>query len=456
MADLTWHVGDTRTVLATLEPASVDLVVTSPPFLALRSYLPADDPAKPFEMGSEPTPGAFLDALLDVVEACARVLAPHGSMCFELGDTYSGSGGAGGDYGPAGLREGQPAFDGSAARLRTPGGDDRGRPLAKSLCLIPELFRVALVYGHNPLTGRETPRWRARNVIRWVHPNPPVGALGDKWRPATSEMVVVCKASDRYFDQDATRGPHQSDPDEMGRTMGHFRATTGLTGGDARGNGHHVGGNPAGAPLLDWWKISPKGYAGSHYAVFPAALCIPPIRAMCPERVCRECGKPSRRITGQFTLDSYRATDRPQTMRAVALADAAGLTDEHILAVRAFGTSDAGKAQVTNNGFGHNTERVTRLATEAKEVLGGYFREFVMSTNVTREHTWTDCGHATWRPGVVLDPFAGSGTVLDAALGQGRSAIGIDLDRRNINLARDRLGMFPLSVVDHLTTAANP
>lgn len=64
---------------------------------------------------------------------------------------------------------------------------------------------------------------------------------------------------------------------------------------------------------------------------------------------------------------------------------------------------------------------------------------------------WTDCGHHLWRPGVVLDPFVGSGTVLDAALGQGRSAIGIDLDARNLDLARDRLGMFPLAVVDHLT-----
>ena len=110
-------VGDVRATLATLEPASVDLVLTSPPFLALRSYLPAGHADKPLEIGSEATPGAYIDTLLDVVEALTPVLAPHGSMVFELGDTYSGSGGAGGDYDADGLRSGQPKF---AERLDPP------------------------------------------------------------------------------------------------------------------------------------------------------------------------------------------------------------------------------------------------------------------------------------------------------------------------------------------------
>ena len=41
---------------------------------------------------------------------------------------------------------------------------------------------------------------------------------------------------------------------------------------------------------------------------------------------------------------------------------------------------------------------------------------------------------------VVLDPFAGSGTTLAVATGHGRDAIGIDLDVRNVDLARDRIG----------------
>lgn len=60
---------------------------------------------------------------------------------------------------------------------------------------------------------------------------------------------------------------------------------------------------------------------------------------------------------------------------------------------------------------------------------------------------WSDCGHGTWRSGVVFDPFAGTGTTLAVAHGLGRSAIGCDLDARNADLARQRVGMF-LEVVD--------
>lgn len=47
-----------------------------------------------------------------------------------------------------------------------------------------------------------------------------------------------------------------------------------------------------------------------------------------------------------------------------------------------------------------------------------------------------------WRPGIVLDPFVGSGTTMLVATGHGRDAIGVDLDGRNLHLARERLGMF--------------
>lgn len=46
-----FHVGDTRKVMASMPDASVDLILTSPPFLALRSYLPADHPDKDKEIG---------------------------------------------------------------------------------------------------------------------------------------------------------------------------------------------------------------------------------------------------------------------------------------------------------------------------------------------------------------------------------------------------------------------
>lgn len=111
-------IGDVRDRLADIPDNSVDFLCCSPPFLALRSYLPVDHPDKNKEIGSERTPADYLDVLLDLTGEFARVLAPHGSIAIELGDTYAGSGRAGGDYNSGGLRDGQEAFDGSASRDR--------------------------------------------------------------------------------------------------------------------------------------------------------------------------------------------------------------------------------------------------------------------------------------------------------------------------------------------------
>jgi hypothetical protein len=64
------------------------------------------------------------------------------------------------------------------------------------------------------------------------------------------------------------------------------------------------------------------------------------------------------------------------------------------------------------------------------------------ATRIAPTLGWSDCGHDHWRTGVVLDPFAGSGTTLEAAQAVGRHAIGLDLDHRNADLAQSRCGMF--------------
>lgn len=418
--------GDALSVLKTMPDASVDLVVTSPPFLALRSYLPADDPNKPLEMGSEPTPGQYIDALLDVTEELARVLAPHGSICVELGDTYSGSGGSGGDYDIAGLRDGQPRWSGSKGRqsgdrtnhlggrrnrpadvaagilapTKRPGPEGRdsihGWPLAKSLTLIPELYRFALAYGLNPLTGRTTPTWRVRNVVRWHRPNPPVGALGDKFRPSTSDMVIACKSTTRFFDLDAVRTVNN--PDRLAEKNFHAASDRGLSedkwAGAASTEGQQ---NPLGGPPLDTWVIPTSPYRGAHYAVFPAELIVKPIKAMCPAWVCTSCGEPQRKM---WKVTKARVPGDPSPKNS----------EQHRLG----GTFSGGEGDF-----------------EPSE------REFVGMS----ECDCVDTG-SKWRRGVVLDPFVGSGTTLVVASGHGHDSIGIDLDSRNLELARQRIGMF--------------
>ena len=117
-------IGDVFERMAELKDGSVDLVLTSPPFLALRSYLSADHPDKDKEIGTEATPAEFIDVMLRLTAEWRRLLAPYGTICVELGDTHSGSGGSGGDYAEDGLREGQPTF--KARHKDRPQDDDGG------------------------------------------------------------------------------------------------------------------------------------------------------------------------------------------------------------------------------------------------------------------------------------------------------------------------------------------
>lgn len=392
-------IGDALEVLRGMPDASVDLVLTSPPFLALRSYLSANHLDKSKEMGSEQTPGAYLDHLLDVVEELRRVLAPHGSLCIELGDTYSGSGGAGGDYTDTGLRAGQEKFNGSALQHRRSAQRNRkldGWPLAKSLTMIPESLRFALAYGRNPWTGRETSQWRIRNVVRWVRPNPPVGALADKWRPATTDILVACVGRKRYFDMEAVRKePAYGFVDQKRPSAHKLRDTPGRVPqmmNPATENGR-INSNAGGAPPFDWLLVPPEGYKGSHYATWPRDLLVPFIACMCPQKVCRVCGKPSERIVEKNLVPAPGGT----------------------------------------NG--------TRRDLKNPDGGGGFIGKPTMSS-ANRTLGWTNCGHDDYRAGMVLDPFAGSGTTLAVATGMGRDAIGIDLDERNLELARQRVGMF--------------
>jgi DNA modification methylase len=65
-----WRIleGDCRDVLASLEPGSVQTCVTSPPYFGLRDY------GTDGQIGLEPSPDEFVQALVGVFRAVRRVL----------------------------------------------------------------------------------------------------------------------------------------------------------------------------------------------------------------------------------------------------------------------------------------------------------------------------------------------------------------------------------------------
>lgn len=249
---------------------------------------------------------------------------------------------------------------------------------AKSLAGVPARLEVA---------ARDA-GWIVRNRIIWAKesgmPEPAQNRLASRYE----YVFHFCPSHDYYYDM-----------------FGYA---------EKYGNGTNPG---------DVWKIGLRRDVSRHLAPFPPELVERLIDLACPNLVCSKCGKPRERIVERtHELDM----SRPQARRAVELARQHKLTPAHFDAIRATGISDAGKALHVQTGTGRNSAAVKVLAAEAKAALKGYFREFTFTKK--RTAGWTSCGcKAAYRPGIVLDPFMGTGTTLRTACAMERSGIGIDL-----------------------------
>ena len=86
-SDVDLYCGSTLAVLREVPDESVHCAVTSPPFWALRSYLPADDPLKGEEIGSEATVEEWVEKLVVIFRELRRVLRSDGTFWLECGDS---------------------------------------------------------------------------------------------------------------------------------------------------------------------------------------------------------------------------------------------------------------------------------------------------------------------------------------------------------------------------------
>lgn len=183
----------------------------------------------------------------------------------------------------------------------------------------------------------------------------------------------------------------------------------------------------------DVWNIPLRPTRAPHLAPFPPELVERAIRLASPHRVCTRCGQPESRVVERT---AQLNPERAQARRAMELAKEKGVTPEHIRAIQATGICDAGKAQHWQTGAGGNSEEVQRLAAEAKKMLGGYFREFTFPLRRTVRFSPECRCKQKFRPGVVLDPFAGSGTTPRVARELGRSALAFDHDAQHLRPPR--------------------
>jgi len=133
----------------------------------------------------------------------------------------------------------------------------------------------------------------------------------------------------------------------------------------------HSGKNPG-----DVRTIPTRSFKGAHFAVFPGELLMMPLKSSCPTQICKKCGKPRERMI---------KTNSPSK----EYADNDGLVD-------------ANKIQKTSNP--QSVKSLHRNTSPDGKTKGVYYSGNTIS--------WTDCGCGVgFDAGVVLDPFAGRGTV---------------------------------------------
>ena len=386
-----------------LEDESVHCCITSPPYYGLRNYSTGDQ--KDNELGTEKSHDCLGWATGEYCNECyvcrtlqwtnevKRVLRNDGTFWLNISDSYSGSGGSGGDYNKGGLREGQPKYRNTNHSLP-----------AKNLYGIP--WRVALALQANG--------WTLRSDIIWYSPNKMPESITDRPSKGHEYIFLLTKSKRYFFDAHAIREPQ----------IGNIKAPKSYRNPDPSGtDGSTLDGRVAGSPQdglknrKTVWTIPTKGVGGSHFAKFPSDLPELAIKAGTSEHgCCSKCGAPYKRIVDRKFTGEYNDKEALKQRK------------------RMEGVISGGKDKVTLG----RTESVSKSTIgweptcDCCQICDRY----------NTLHDGEPCKPYPVEPCIVLDPFVGSGTTLLAARKLGRNGIGIDLSLHYLQKdCKNRLGI---------------
>jgi DNA modification methylase len=244
--------GDCRELLPRLPTASVHCVVTSPPYWGLRDY------GVTGQLGLEPTPEAYVEAMVGIFREVRRVLRDDATLWLNMGDSYAGSsqtGGEGRETITGGTRNQQASMHAFRRGL--------GGYKPKDLVGIPWRLAFAL----------QADGWYLRADIIWAKPNPMPESVTDRPTKAHEYVFLLSKSARYFYDADAVR-----EPAEYG-----FRPTKGGDIFDRVGNGGRsprktpgvltYGGDAStGRNLRSVWTLATEPTPEAHFATFPTAL----------------------------------------------------------------------------------------------------------------------------------------------------------------------------------------
>jgi DNA modification methylase len=393
--DVRLYHGDVAAVLAELPDASVDCVVTSPPYWGLRDY------GVDGQIGLEASPEEYAARLVAVFREVRRVLAPQGVCWLNLGDSYAGSGPSGASYQSATTRRRAEGNGQDGAFRVSPTLAARGLTYAEKKPVPPPGLKPKDLVGvpWRVALALQADGWWLRSDVIWSKPNPMPESVTD--RPTRShEYLFLLTRSPRYWwDAEAVREDDKGT--DHARSVLHRPEPSGGILPPHNGIRRAEGRNGAGRNVRSVWEIATQPFPAAHFATFPEALVERCLAAGCPAEVCRVCGEPRRRI------------------------------------VERTGAENDANEVIVHGGVPGLAPRTSHDRVRALD--GKNYRHVTRGTD-----RWSDCGHGAYRPGRVLDCFVGSGTTALVARRMGRQAIGIDLSADYLTIAARRLQQLSL------------
>jgi DNA modification methylase len=262
----------------------VDTIITSPPYFGLREYTDDGEPVEG-QVGGEPTPQEFLEALWETTAEMMRVLKPTGSIFVNLGDKFAGSGG----HNNSGILPATPGMQDpkrSAPRVynkNTQFGDVSLK--AKSMMNLPARYAIGCTDKLGLIQRAE---------IIWAKTAPMPNSRKDAVNYGHETWFHFVKQPNYYSDIDPIREPYAKS--SLGRYKGNFNQSyqmlkRGLPHWNApKNNDKRVHAHPKGKVPSSVWSIGTAAgemrnvpeHLTQHFAAFPMEWPIRFVQAWCP------------------------------------------------------------------------------------------------------------------------------------------------------------------------------
>lgn len=269
MSDYQVLIGDCLDTLKTLPDQSVHTCVTSPPYFGLRDY------GQDGQIGLEPTPDEFVEALVRVFREVRRVLRDDGTVWLNLGDSYNArlSGAKNGIGSAYGRDKDKPGHDRPSRKATAVERGVVAGLKPKDLIGIPWMVAFAL----------RADGWYLRQDIIWRKPNPMPESVRDRCTKAHEYVFLLSKRPRYYYDSESIKEPlSDSSIARLGQPNLAAQVGSARVPGKTNGNMKAVG-NGEKRNKRSVWDVSTKPYKGAHFATFPPNLIEPCILAGCPE-----------------------------------------------------------------------------------------------------------------------------------------------------------------------------